>query len=354
MRTSLVLCTLLCSVTLAIEPSCPAESTGGSCPQDTSPTYPVGDIRNCQLSVNNGPQVLPGGGFDNLRNLDMGLVHAHNYSLCQMSPDGKYLLPDNVFLIALQQSKLDLFSEYFEHWDNYTDLTSSSINIDSSFSAISGKYSDGYSSMKTHQQNSRSKTTRVQIRHKVYIAKLRADAPLDPTFKSAIFEIAANIQNNNTEYAHYLAQLLVRDYGTHYVTSVDAGGILAKTDYINSTNMQFDDASITTATKSAGISFVITFSLDIEEKSSTTSISKYNESITHTEMTVIGGRSFAFANFSVSEWENSIPDYPAIINRAGKPLHYAINKATLPDLPPGTGRTSCQLLLRCEHPHWMY
>ena len=26
-------------------------------------------------------EVLPGGGFDNLRNLDMGLVHAYNYSL---------------------------------------------------------------------------------------------------------------------------------------------------------------------------------------------------------------------------------------------------------------------------------
>ena len=207
----------------------------GTSPQDASLSYPVGDIRNCQLSVNNGPQyrmeVLPGGGFDNLRNLDMGLVHAHNYSLCQISSDGKYLLPDNVFLIPLQQSKLDLFSEYFNHWDKYTDMTSASINSDSSFDAffvgISTKFSAGYSSMKTNQVNQQSKTARTQLRYKLYTAKIQPGSQLHPTFKSAVLEIAANIQNNNTEYALYLAQLLVRDYGTHYVTSVDAGAIQA-------------------------------------------------------------------------------------------------------------------------------
>ena len=337
----LILSVLLLSVAArAIEISCPADSTAGTSPQDATPSYPVGDIRNCQLSVNNGPQyrmeVLPGGGFDNLRNLDMGQVHARNYSLCQISPDGKYFLPDNFFLIPLQQSKLDLFSEYYDHWDNYTDLTSSSINIEASFSAISGKYSDGYSSMKTHQYNRKSKTTRAEVRHKICTVKLHSDAPLHPTFKSAVFEIATNIQNNNTEYANYLAQLLVRDYGTHYVTSVDTGGVLAKTDFILSTYTDNKDITIETITKYAGISFSKKFSIDFEDKTTTTTNSQYEGSVTHTEVTVIGGQSFTFANFSIFKWENSIPDYPAIINRAGKPLQYAINKVTLPDLPPTT------------------
>lgn len=59
---------------------------------------------------------------------------------------------------------------------------------------------------------------------------------LHPTFKSRLYDIASNIQNNNTEYAHYLAELTVRDYGTHYLTSMDAGAVLSQTDFIRTTD----------------------------------------------------------------------------------------------------------------------
>ena len=158
----LAICLLLLCPSWAVEPE-----TSASAGPSTSMTYPVGDVRNCQLSVNNGPQyrigALPGGGFDNLRNLDMGLVHAYNYSLCQISPDGKYLLPDNVFLNPLQESNINYFSELFDHWDKYTDLTSSSINVEASFAAIHGKFSAGYRNMKTLQYNYKAHTTRTQV-----------------------------------------------------------------------------------------------------------------------------------------------------------------------------------------------
>ena len=63
------------------------------------PSYPLGDVRNCPVK---SPQddsqplylmeVLPGIGFDNLRNLDMGQVHTFNFCDCQVSKDGKFLL----------------------------------------------------------------------------------------------------------------------------------------------------------------------------------------------------------------------------------------------------------------------
>ena len=45
------------------------------------------------------------------------------------------------------------------------------------------------------------------------------DAQLHRTFKSRLLDMAANVQNNNTKLAHYLAELLVSDYGTHVITS---------------------------------------------------------------------------------------------------------------------------------------
>ena len=61
-----------------------------------APQYPTGDVRNCpSFSPQNASQplyrmeVLPGLGFDNLRNLDMGQVYFYNYSTCKISKDGR-------------------------------------------------------------------------------------------------------------------------------------------------------------------------------------------------------------------------------------------------------------------------
>ena len=89
-------------------------------------SYPPGDIRHCPphapLNANQPIyrlNVLPGGGFDNLRNVDMGQVHYYNYSLCRVSNDGKYLLPDNVFVIPILYSNVETFAEYYYYYYYY-------------------------------------------------------------------------------------------------------------------------------------------------------------------------------------------------------------------------------------------
>ncbi len=311
------------------EKSCSLES-------NSNPTsFPVGDMRNCQLVKNGGPdfrmEVLPGGGFDNLRNLDMGLVHANNYSFCQMSPDGKYLLPDDVFLVPLQQSKLDLFSEIFDHWDNYTDSTSLSINVGGSYREIGGKFSAGYSSMKTHQFNEKSISTRTEIRHKLYTAKLQPGAQLHPKFKASILRIASYLQNNNTEFAKYLAELLIRDYGTHFVTSVDAGAVLSKTDHIDKNYFDNNEKNVTKLSASA--SFFGVVSIGSKFSHTSTSDSGYNNSITHSEISSYGGPPYRPVDFSLKDWEDGVPNTLVAIDRSGDPLYYAINSDSLPELP---------------------
>lgn len=88
-----------------------------------STIYPVGDPRRCHLGNGDAKyrfEVLPGGGWDNLRNKDMGMVVEFNYSKCRTSDDGRYLLPDNVYTIPLKSSNVETFAELFTHWDDYT------------------------------------------------------------------------------------------------------------------------------------------------------------------------------------------------------------------------------------------
>ena len=303
--------------------------------------YPMGDVRRCLAASSNVQplyrmEVLPGGGFDNLCNLDMGQVHAHTYKDCQAAGNGKYLLPDNVFLTPRQESNVNIYSEFFDHWDNYTGTGSASINSEASFlSLINGKFSFEFTTTKTRQYNDNAKTMRTQMRYDLYTLAIQPGAELHPKLRQALMDIGANIQNNNTEYASYLAELLVRDYGTHYVTSINAGAVISKIDQINSTMLgdQFKINSRILASAGASFNQYLSISLRAEAGVSVEFLNNYKRQITHSKVISHGGPPFQPHNFSLKDWVEGIPDTLAATDRSGKPLHFAINTNTLPHLP---------------------
>ena len=319
---------------LAILWSCLAEQQ--------TPTYPLGDVRNCPTSQPgnsklqlNRMTVLPGIGFDNLRNIDMGQVFFYNYSTCSVSNDEKYLLPDSVFLLPILQSKVNLFSEYFDHWDNYTSTTSSSINLDIGYSKINAKFSDEYSSVKSQQVNSDSKTTRVQIRNRMYTVKLQPDSQLHPTFRSRLMDIAQHVLNQEKAMASYLAELVVREYGTHYLTSMEAGAVLMQTDHISSDFVQQTSQTSSKLTASASADFLVKVSISVAYAVSNDQKTGYSGARTSSQISSIGGPLYK-ANMTLNEWEAGVPGALVAIDRSGDPLHLCINPTTLPDLPPTT------------------
>lgn len=96
-----------------------------------------------------------------------------------------------------------------------------------------------------------------------YKAKLQPDSALKPGFKSRLLEIASNLQQSNFVYANFLAEILVRDFGTHFITSIDIGAVLAKVDHFTKkfvANFQGDTNQIVTT---AGVSFYGTFGFNL-------------------------------------------------------------------------------------------
>ena len=84
--------------------------------------FPSGDLRNClSVSPEDSPSslqsmdALPGTGYDVLRDINMAPVLNYNYSSCQISKDGKHLLPDNFYLSPVKWSVIEEFAEYFDH-----------------------------------------------------------------------------------------------------------------------------------------------------------------------------------------------------------------------------------------------
>ena len=222
--------------------------------------FPPGDFRNCPLSEGVFRfEVLPGAGWDNLRNQPMGLVFARNYSQCKLSEDGKFLIPDNTVIYPVKNSKVDTHAEIYDHWSNVSSITAKSINAEAAisfpFGSISGSYSEEFESVKRHQVEDNAATVLVQLRHNLYKVKLEPDTVFQPTFKSRLLEIGVHLQQNNPEHVAYLAGLLVRDFGTHYVSSVNAGAILAKRDHLQRKYLENFEGEKSAITAAASVSF---------------------------------------------------------------------------------------------------
>lgn len=83
-----------------------------------------------------------------------------------MFEDGQFLIPDDVDLYPVKNSKVETFAELYGHWQNYSSLTAKSINAEAAaafeFGGISGSYSSEHESVKQHQVEDNAATTRQQ------------------------------------------------------------------------------------------------------------------------------------------------------------------------------------------------
>ena len=302
---------------------------------------------SCEAQVTNPSwyrmEVLPGTGWDNLRNMDMGLVFEYDYTQCQLTNDRKYLLPDGYFAIPVQESNVEKVSELIDHWDNYSSLTAYSINVEGGgkYDIIGGKFSTEYLNAKTNMYNNNEKSivARVQIRHKLYAVHLQLGATkLHPTFKARLLDIAEYMINNNSQIALHLAELLVRDYGTHYLTVAHAGGILVQEDYITSELATSFEGNKQKIKASASVTFLGeagfgTISSSFTHFTDKKFLDSYLSNRTYSHVRTFGGPPYR-VNFTINDWEDGLPDAAIIIDREGVPLHFAIIPEVLTELPP--------------------
>ncbi|XP_015251027.1 PREDICTED: macrophage-expressed gene 1 protein [Cyprinodon variegatus] len=304
-------------------------------------SHPTNWLRQCRASTNlsiTALEVLPGGGWDNLRNLDMGRVMNLSYFQCQTTEDGLYFIPDEVFVIPQKQTGVETNSEIISSWQEQKSTTSHSINSDVSFfSILNGKFSAESTRMKSHQVKDSSTTARVQVRNFLYTVKAYPDFTLDSRFVQQTKEIADAIENNQTMNADYLSEKMVLDYGTHVITSVDAGASLVQEDYLSSSYVSDSASDSSTVKAQAGLNFFDKIKFDISSQSSqqSSTLKTYQSNIQYSIIQSHGGIPF-YPGITLQKWQESTRNNLVAIDRSGFPLHYFININTIPDLPQPT------------------
>ncbi|KAL1270059.1 hypothetical protein QQF64_032348 [Cirrhinus molitorella] len=300
---------------------------------------PSNGLRECRMNSSlTALEVLPGGGWDNLRNLDVGRVMNLSYSQCQTTEDGIYLIPDEVFVIPRKTSGMETHSETIMSWLEQKSSTSKSINADVSFpSVLNGKFSEENTRMKTHQVRENSVTTQVQVRNHLYTVNAYPDFTLDSRFAQQIGEIADAVENNQTRLATYLSEKLILDYGTHVITSVDAGAILVQEDYIKRSYVSNSETDKSSVSASAGINFFnkVNFNFSSKESHETSDTITYQQNITYSLIQSHGGALF-YQGITLQKWQESTQNNLVAIDRSGVPIHYFLNPSMFPDLPVPT------------------
>ncbi|XP_072243874.1 macrophage expressed 1, tandem duplicate 1 [Leuresthes tenuis] len=302
---------------------------------------PTNWLRQCRVSTNipiTALEVLPGGGWDNLRNMDMGRVMNLSYFQCQTTEDGLYLIPDEVFVIPQKETGVETSSEIISSWLEQKSSTSHTINSDISFlTVLNAKFSSESTRMKTHQVKDSSTTARVQVRNFIYTVKAYPDFTLDSRFAEKVKNVADAIENNQTKNADYLSETMVLDYGTHVITSVDAGAFLAQEDYLRSTYVSNSASDTSTVKALAGFNFFDKLKFDISSQNTkqSTSLQTYQSNIQYSLIQSHGGIPF-YPGITLQKWQESTRNNLVAIDRSGFPLHYFININTFPDLPSPT------------------
>ncbi|KAJ8285314.1 hypothetical protein GJAV_G00025440 [Gymnothorax javanicus] len=305
-------------------------------------TRQTNGLRECRASSLTIPalEVLPGGGWDNLRNLDMGRVMNFSYSLCQTTEDGAYLIPDEVFVVPQKVTGVETNSEIISSWLDQRSSTAYTVNGDASFpSYLNAKFSVENQRIKTHQVKEKSVTTRVQVRNFMYTVKAQPDFTLDSRFAQQAGEIADALENNRTRQATFLSEKMILDYGTHVLTSVDAGASLVQEDYLRASFVSDGKTARSSITASAGMTFFKKVNIGIGggTQHETNETQSYEGNTTYSLTQSHGGIPY-YPGITLQKWQESTNNNLVAIDRAGLPLYYFLTRASLPNLPEPTVR----------------
>lgn len=154
-----------------------------------------------------------------------------------------------------------------------------------------------------------------------------AKCPLDDKFKKWIDEIRSAVEEGYDDFARYLAELLIKEYGTHYLTKVKIGGFIYMDDYLSDTFWQKYKTSTTVIKQSSSKKFFGIFKVGGSSTSTitTSEFDSYQESVKKTKIDSVGG---AYSpGMTLTDWTKTLPNNLVSIDRESAVLTNLISQS---------------------------
>lgn len=277
--------------------------------------------------------------WDSLRNVPMANVYQNVYDKCQRTSEGLYLLPDGVEATELAERHSTIDTRVYESFTDYTkdrsDKFDISLSILSSDPAKSVTASFSKESQSIKKKSTSQSTTILEnfYQLKAYELKLGHADKLSDTFKWRVLEIN---KTTDPQQVQYLAQLLVRDYGTHIIESAVVGGEVRQLDYLTAEGLKESNIKLDAIKASAAAKFQEKMAVDFsaERNKQKNETLESSVSFQQSEFTARGGPDITkviaqVVNNSASKQGLTAMDHVVPLQRTAKWLHSAIGS---PDL----------------------
>ncbi|XP_057582281.1 macrophage-expressed gene 1 protein-like isoform X2 [Hippopotamus amphibius kiboko] len=297
---------------------------------------------------------LPGGGWDNLRNVELGLVLRRDYSQCLTTEDGEYLIPDHMQVVTRRESIVETRAELIDHWINYTDTWAASINAELSFlPSLNGKFSMDCQNVRKYSLEYQTVTTRVQVRHSIYSVKAPENPDFQPDFLRHLLTLSDHLENNQTREGEYLAEMLVLRYGTHVLTDVEAGATLVQEDQVRRelVDSEVRDKINITYAASALFFHVVNAGDGVSWESQSQLLQNYVRNTVASRMHSHGGAPF-YPGITLQKWQEGIGNRLVAIGRSGLPLPALLQPEVLPELPEPAVHRLASAVRRAIHRYY--
>ena len=238
---------------------------------------------------------IVGVGWDDLMNRATLPVLKNTYKNCKRIQDDVLFVPDNVEVVPVLRTSLDRMANVYTSFEEYCKQKTDTIIVDGSglFDrlAISGSFSYIYQETKNTFYRQKSTMLHSKMIHHAYTLITDKSSGLHDGFVARLVEITDAIENKTYPLAKRLAELIIRDYGTHIVFRADVGAIVEQETYIDSKTNYSSKTTLDALRASAAVSFLGIGHASIDAGHSVTETDKQTLSsmVHHSRIRSIGG-----------------------------------------------------------------
>uniref|UniRef100_T1JE52 RRM domain-containing protein n=1 Tax=Strigamia maritima TaxID=126957 RepID=T1JE52_STRMM len=279
-----------------------------------------GEPINCGKFYDPNALLQPARGWDALTSRNKLPIFLLGSTTCNRKP--RFLKGENIIL--KDTDEMLIRSDLLGYYPNlFYPITALNMTFQTyPWSPIDGFFTQGYINIVRRLIEKRLVTNRILFRRVIFRFELKKRSPIHPRFEKRIMDIAKLIDSKNMAVAKYKLDLIVRDYGTHYILRVDTGAIYIQQDYLDHDALiklsqdKIDDISI--AGKNA---FLKKCNMSASGKVvSSAVLTAYSTLLKSTAFKFIGGAETDFcSNFNT--WLESMEKQMEIVDRSGPLLH---------------------------------
>uniref|UniRef100_A0A914QKY9 Macrophage-expressed gene 1 protein n=1 Tax=Panagrolaimus davidi TaxID=227884 RepID=A0A914QKY9_9BILA len=210
------------------------------------------DIPNNRLNGRTLAGII-GFGWDDLRSIRTKPIFFEAFDECRAEPTGHYLIPDNIVAVPILKTQIDKMANFFESFEYFKQEVSNVFTASASagFSFLSASASFSKISQKTKENFAKYKSSLLQTKLNYEAFTLSQDSVgnLAAGFRGRIEEIADAINRKLFYRAKYLSEVIIKEFGTHYISSADIGAMVEQKTFIET------KSSFSGATSLQGIQF---------------------------------------------------------------------------------------------------